>query len=73
MLLGADGITQNEFLSRLWPFKHELLEWAAVNFFTPLFVYFLFPILLLILNIIFYLIVNVDFIIIYLYISIKNV
>lgn len=53
MLLGADGMTQNEFLSRLWPFKHELLEWAAVNFLTPLFVYFLFPILLLILNILF--------------------
>lgn len=38
----ADGMTQNEFLSRLWPFKHELLEWA-VNFFTPLFAYFFFP------------------------------
>lgn len=41
-LLGADGMTQNDFLSRLWPFKHELLEWA-VNFFTPLFVSFFFP------------------------------
>ena len=37
----ADG--QNDFLSRLWPFKHESLEWAVNFFFTPLFAYFFFP------------------------------
>lgn len=29
--IAADGMTQNEFLSRLWPFKHELLEWACLH------------------------------------------
>jgi hypothetical protein len=42
MLLGADGMTQNEFWYRLWPFKHELIQWA-VNLFTELFAYFFFP------------------------------
>lgn len=42
VILGAQELLSPLTASRLWPFKHENLDWTS-RYFTPLFCYLFFP------------------------------